>query len=139
MITGRESTPLLGLILIACGIGELTNWRLGDAEAYPLRRLKEHNDIVILPNAAAPMPVALDRTLTIPHDPFKLGGLVLPGLLDALCGHRVAALDVEHLAAAAQAVALITPSGQVLPEMNEPLLVGTIARHVSQTITNQHR
>ena len=50
-MAGPESTPLLGPILIACGIGELTTWRYGDAQDYPLSRLKEHNDVVILPNA----------------------------------------------------------------------------------------
>ena len=96
--------------LIACGIGELTTWRRDDAEDYPLTRLMEHNDILIDPNAAAPMPLAPDRTVTIPHDPFDFGALVLPGLLGALCGHGVAALDIEHLAAATSAVALLTPS-----------------------------
>ena len=139
VMAGAESAPLLGPILIACGIGELTTWRRDDAEDYPLTRLMEHNDILIDPNAAAPMPLAPDRTVTIPHDPFDFGALVLPGLLGALCGHGVAALDIEHLAAAADAVALLTPSDQVLPELNEPLLVTAIARHVAQTLTDQHR
>ena len=138
-MAGAESAPLLGPILIACGIGELTTWRRDDAEDYPLTRLMEHNDILIDPNAAAPMPLAPHRTVTIPHDPFDFGALVLPGLLGALCGHGVAALDIEHLAAAAAAVALLTPSDQVLPELNEPLLVTAIARHVAQTLTDQHR
>ena len=55
----------------------------------------EHNDILIDPNAAAPMPLAPDRTVTIPHDPFDFGALVLPGLLGALCGHGVAALALS--------------------------------------------
>ena len=139
VMTGAESAPLLGPILIACGIGDLTNWHNRDAAAYPLNRLMEHNDILIDPNAAAPMQVAPDGTLTIPHDPFEFGALVLPGLLGALCGHGVAALDIEHLAAAANAVARLTPAGQVLPELNEPMLVTAIAHHVSQTITDRHR
>ncbi len=51
------------------------------------------------------------QILTIPQDPFDFGGLVLPGLLDAMCGHGVAAPDIEHLAAAARALTLITPTG----------------------------
>jgi len=119
-MAGAESAPLLGPILIACGIGELTSWHPRDAQDYPLNRLMEHNDIVICPKAAAPMLVAWDRTLTIPHDPFDFGALVLPGLLGALCGHGVTALDVLHLAAAAHAVALVTPTLRVLPELNDP-------------------
>jgi len=138
VITGAESAPLLGPILIACGIGELTNWHHRDASDYPLYRLMQHNDILIDPNAAEPMPVAPERTMTIPHDPFDFGGLVVPGLLGALCGHGVAVLDIEHLVAAAHAVALLTPTGQVLPALNEPLLITTIARHVSQTLTDRH-
>nr|WP_247600207.1 hypothetical protein [Mycobacterium intracellulare] len=137
--TGTESAPLLGPILIACGIGDLTDWHTRDAAAYPLNRLMAHNDILIDPNAAAPMQVAPDGALTIPHDPFEFGALVLPGLLGALCGHGVAALDIEHLAAAANALARLTPAGQMLPELNEPLLVTAIAHHVSQTITDPHR
>ena len=57
----------------------------------------------------------------------------------ALCGHGVAALDVLHLAAAAHAVALVTPTLRVLPELNDPRLVSAIAHHVSQTLTDQHR
>jgi hypothetical protein len=139
VMTGAESAPLLGPILIACGIGDLTHWHDRDAPDYPLTRLMQHNDVLIAPRAVASMRVAPDRTLTIPHDPFGVGGLVLPGLLGALCGHGVAVLDIEHLAAAAQAVAHLTPTGQVLPELNDPRLVSTIAHHVSQTLTDQHR
>ncbi len=138
VMAGAESAPLLGPILIACGIGELTTWHDRDAPDYPLTRLMQHNDVLIAPRAVASR-VAPDRTLTIPHDPFDVGALVLPGLLGALCGLDVAALDVEHLVAAAHVVALLTPAGQLLPELDEPLLVTTIARHVSQTLADQHR
>jgi hypothetical protein len=139
VITGTESVPLLGPILIACGIGELTNWHRDDALDYPLGRLMQHNDILVDPNAAVSGPDAWNRTLTIPADPFEFGGLVVPGLLAALCGRGVAALDVEHLVAAAHVVSLLTPAGQLLPELDEPLLVTTIARHISQTLADRHR
>ena len=63
----------------------------------------------------------------------------MPGLLSALCGLGIAALDAEHLVAAAHVVALLTPAGQLLPELDEPLLVAAIARHVSHTLANRHR
>jgi hypothetical protein len=139
VIAGTESVPLLGPTLIACGIGELTIWRRDDAPDYPLSRLMQHNDILVDPNAAVSVPDTGNLTLTIPDDPFEFGGLVVPGLLAALCGRGVAALDVEHLVAAAHVVALLTPSGQLLPELDEPLLVTTIARHLSQTLADRHR
>jgi hypothetical protein len=139
VVAGAAWAPLLGPILIACGIGELTKWDQCDAHEYPLARLMEHNDILIDPSATAPIPIAPDRIVTLPHDPFDFGALVLPGLLAGLCGLDVAALGIEHLAAAADAVARLTPSGQVLPELNEPLLVAAIARRVPQTLTNRHR
>jgi hypothetical protein len=138
VMAGAESAPLLGPILIACGIGDLTTWHDRDAPDYALSRLMQHNHVLIAPRAVASR-VAPERTLTIPHDPFDVGALVVPGLLGALCGLDVAALDVEHLAAAALAVAHLTPTGQVLPELDEPLLVTTIARHLSQTLADRHR
>jgi hypothetical protein len=139
VLTDAEAVPLLGPTLIGCGIGELTYWHHRDAQDYPLGRLMGHNDVLVDPNAAAFVPRAWDRTVSIPRDPFEFGGLVVPGLLAALCGLGVAALNIEHLVAAAPVVALLTPAGQLLPELDEPLLVTTIARHVSQTLADQHR
>jgi hypothetical protein len=139
VLTDAESVPLLGPTLIACGIGELTYWHHRDAQDYPLSRLMGHNDILVDPNVAAFVPRAWDRTVSIPHDPFEFAALVVPGLLAGLCGRGVSPLDVEHLVAAAHVVALLTPAGQLLPELDEPLLVTTIARHISQTLADRHR
>lgn len=83
--------------------------------------------------------VDVDRTVTIPDDPLEFGGLIVPGLLAAGYGHGVAELGVAHLAAAAHAVALVTPTLHVLPELNDPRLVSAIAHYVSQTLADQHR
>jgi hypothetical protein len=139
VLTDTESLPLLGPTLIACGISELTHWHHRDAQDYPLSRLMGHNDVLVDPKLAAFVPRAWDRTVSIPHDPFEFGALVVPGLLAGLCGRGVAALDVEHLLAAAHVLALLTPPGQLLPELDEPLLVTTIARHISQTLADRHR
>src|ERR1700739_1566844 len=98
-----------------------------------------HNHIRIDPTPGAAVPVAWDRTLTIPQDPFEYGVLVVPGLLAALCGLGVAALDIEHLVAAAHVVALPTPAGPPLLGVREPWLVTPIPRHVSQTLVDRHR
>jgi hypothetical protein len=139
VLTDAEAVPLLGPTLIGCGIAELTYWRRDDAPDYPLGRLMGHNDVLVDPNVSAYVPHASDRTVSTPHDPFEFGGVVVPGLLAGLCGRGVAALDVDHLVAAAHAVALLTPAGQLLPELDEPLLVTTIARHISQTLADRHR
>jgi hypothetical protein len=138
VLTGTESAPQLGPTLIGCGIAELTTWRRDDAQDYPLSRLMQHNDILVDPRAAAFVPHAWDRTVSIPRDPFEFGALVVPGLLAGLCRRGVAALDIEHLVAAAHVLALLTPPDQLLPELDEPLLVATIARHISQTLTGRH-
>lgn len=136
-VSDAEPTPHLGPILIACGIGQLTTWHHHNAPAYPRRQLRAHHDVVISPNPAAPMLAAGDCTLRM-RKPSDLAGLVLPGLLSALCGHGIGALQIAHLAAAADGVALITPAGQTLPTVSEPLLVTTIARRVAQTLTQSH-
>jgi hypothetical protein len=139
VMADTESLPLLAPTLIACGIGELTTWHHRDAQDYPLARLMAHNDVLVDPNAAASVPHARGRTVTIPDEPFEFGGLVVPGLLAGLCGRGVAELDVEHLLAAAHVLALLTPAGRLLPEVDEPLLATTIARHLSQTLADRHR
>ncbi len=139
VLTDTDSLPLLGPTLIGCGIGELTHWHHRDAQDYPLARLMGHNDVLVDPNVATFVPHARDRTVSIPHDPFQFAALVVPGLLAGLCGCGVAALDAKHLVAAAHVVALLTPAGQLLPELDEPRLVTTIAGHISQTLADRHR
>jgi malic enzyme len=65
---------------------------------------------------------------------FDLATLALPGLLSALCGHDCSVLTVDALAAAARAIALITPADRTLPDPQHRLLVSAVARHVSRTL-----
>ncbi|WP_301121315.1 hypothetical protein [Mycolicibacterium fortuitum] len=139
VVVGGDTPRFLGPLLIACGIGELTTWRPRDAHAYPLARLMTHNDVLITAHSHTPVPPGPARTVAVPADPFEFGALVVPGLLSALCGHGVTTVDTGHLAAAARAVAALAPEGQMLPELNDPRLVGTIARQVSEVIAHRPR
>ncbi|PBC51741.1 hypothetical protein [Rhodococcus sp. ACPA1] len=134
VITGASWAPLLAPVLIASGVGDLSSWHERDAEAFPLRRLMEHNDVLIDLAGCAPDGAAPGRTVTVPADGFAYGALVLPGLLAALCGHEVRTLSVEVMSACVRALALITPADQMLPSVDDRLLVSAIARHVSRAL-----
>ncbi|AII10758.1 hypothetical protein [Rhodococcus opacus] len=134
VVTGASWAPLLAPVLIASGVGDLSSWYERDAEAFPLRRLMEHNDVLVDLAGCAPEGAAPGRTVAVPADGFVYGALVLPGLLAALCGHGVRTLTVEVVAACVRALALITPADQVLPSAGDRLLVSAVARHVSRAL-----
>ncbi|MCZ4588096.1 hypothetical protein O4328_31145 [Rhodococcus opacus] len=134
VVTGASWAPLLAPVLIASGVGDLSSWHERDAEAFPLRRLMEHNDVLIDLAGCAPDGAAPGRTVVVPADGFAYGALVLPGLLAALCGHGVRTLTVEVMSACVRALALITPADQMLPSVDDRLLVSAIARHVSRAL-----
>lgn len=139
VVNDSDTSAFLCPLLIRCGIGELTTWHPRDAQDYPLHRLMTHNHLLIAPHPTASAPsTAAYPTIMIPWDPFEFGALALPGTLSALCGHAVTTLDTDHLAAAATAIAATTPAGQLLPELSEPRLIGTIADHLSRVIDQRH-
>jgi len=134
VITGASWAPLLAPVLIASGVGDLSSWHERDAEAFPLRRLMEHNDVLVDLSGCAPDGAAPGRTVVVPADGFAYGALVLPGLLAALCGHQVRTVTVEVMAACVRALALITPAARMLPSVDDRLLVSAVARHVSRAL-----
>ncbi|WP_172652633.1 hypothetical protein [Rhodococcus opacus] len=134
VITGASWAPLLAPVLIASGVGDLSSWHERDAEAFPLRRLMEHNDVLVDLAGCAPDGAAPGRTVVVPADGFAYGALVLPGLLAALCGHQVRTVTVEVMAACVRALALITPAARMLPSVDDRLLVSAVARHVSRAL-----
>lgn len=131
-------SPRLRSILVGAGIPELTRWHECDASSYSRRRLRAHHDVVISPNPTTPLLAFGEHTVRLP-EPADLAALVVPGLLSALCGHRIAASGIEYLIAAAHGIAAVTPTGQTLPAVDEPLLIGAIARHIDHLITRPHR
>jgi hypothetical protein len=134
VVTDIEVMPRLGPLLLTSGGGTLTTWSERDAQAYPLRGVMAHNDILIDLAGTAPDTAAPGRTLTLPREPFDYGALVLPGLLSALCGRNAACLTIDVLAACARALALVSPPDRILPALTEPLLVPAVAREVARTL-----
>jgi hypothetical protein len=134
VVTNAERAPRLGpTILAACG-GSVTGWRERDAAAYPLCRVMFHNDVLIDLAGITPHSVAPRRILTLPSTGFDYGKLVLPGLLSALCGRGETHLTLDTLACCARALALVTPSGDVLPDLDQRLLIPAITRRVARTL-----
>nr|WP_172687725.1 hypothetical protein [Prescottella equi]ARX60580.1 hypothetical protein pVAPB1413_0799 [Prescottella equi]ARX60685.1 hypothetical protein pVAPB1533_0799 [Prescottella equi] len=134
VINGPERAPLLGPTLMKSGIAEITNWHSSDAHAFPLRRLMEHHDVLIDLAGTAADTDAPGRTVRYPAEPFRLGQLIVPGLIGALCGHEIGEVTAEILAAAARALALITPVGQALPDPGDSLVTPAIARQVGRVV-----
>jgi hypothetical protein len=134
VVTNAERAPRLGpTILAACG-GSVTGWRERDAAAYPLCRVMFHNDVLIDLAGTTPGSVAPGRILTLPPTGFDYGKLVLPGLLSAICGRGESRLTLDTLAGCARALAMVTPSGDVLPHLDQRLLIPAITRQVARTL-----
>jgi hypothetical protein len=134
VVTNSKVLPRLRRLLLSAGGGMLTTWNERDAEDYPLRAVVVHHDILIDLAGTAPETVAPGRTLRLPREPFDYGALVLPGLLCALCGRNCASLTIDVLAACARALARLSPPDQILPALDDPLLVPAVAREVARTL-----
>ncbi len=134
VVTGTESAPRLGQLLLAASGGSITSWRDRDAAAYPLCQMMSRNDLLLDLAGTAPPGIAPGRTLTLPAALFDYGALVLPGLLSAVCAHSETRLT---LAACVRALALLTPADHVLPELSQRLLIPAVARHVTRTLSER--
>ncbi len=134
VVTNAERAPRLGpTILAACG-GSVTGWRERDAPAYPLCRVMFHNHVLIDLAATTARSVAPGRILSLPSAGFDFGKLVLPGLLSVLCGRGETRLTLDTLAGCARALAQVTPSGDVLPTIDQRLLIPAITRQVARAL-----
>jgi hypothetical protein len=134
VVTNAERAPRLGPTILAASGGSVTGWRERDAAAYPLCRVMCHNDVLIDLAGTAPHSVAPGRILTLPSALFDYGALVLPGLLSAVCGRGEKCLTLDTLACCVRALASVTPSSDVLPELNQRLLIPAITRQVARTL-----
>jgi hypothetical protein len=135
VVTNAERAPRLGPTILAASGGAVTGWRERDATAYPLCRVMFHNDVLIDLAGTTPHSVAPGRILTLPSRWFDYGKLVLPGLLSAVCGRGETRLTLDTLAGCARALTLVTPSGDVLPSLDQRLLIPAITRQVARTLS----
>lgn len=134
VITGAHRAPMLGPSLLMSGVAGISSWHTSDAHQFPLRRLMEHNDVLVDLDRCGRDSVTANRVVALPYESFDHGALVLPGFLSVLCGHGVSGLTIEMIAACARSLALITPRGCTLPAPDERMLLSSIARHVTKSL-----
>lgn len=137
VVAEPERAPRLGPILLAASGASATSWHERDAAAYPLRRVMCCNDVLVDLAGTAARSVAPGRIVTLPPTPFDYGALVLPGLLRAIATRGEATLTLDVLASCARALALLTLTGQVLPDLSQRLLIPAVTRHVARTLAGQ--
>ncbi|WP_208722210.1 hypothetical protein [Rhodococcus qingshengii] len=134
VITGAHRAPMLGPTLLMSGVAGISSWRTSDAHQFPLRRLMEHNDVLVDLDGCVGDSVPARQVVSMPGDTFEHGAVVLPGLLGVLCGHGVTVLTAEMIAACARSLALIAPVGCTLPSADERMLLSSIARQVTKSL-----
>ncbi|GJF10301.1 hypothetical protein NGTWS1803_16840 [Mycolicibacterium cyprinidarum] len=136
VVTDPERAPRLGPILLAASGASVTNWHERDAAAYPLDRVMFDNDVLVDLAGTVAHGAAPGRILTLPSALFEYGALVLPGLLSAIGRCAEPTLTHDMLASCVRALALLTPANQVLPDLNQRLLIPAVARQVARTLIN---
>lgn len=130
VIAGADTLPILGPLLMVCGVGDITTWNPADALAFPLRRVAAGAHVVVdlLDGTADLESLAAHATPTVlapesGRDPL----LALPGLLRALTHIPGARLDVEVHHACALALVMATPPDERLPAGPDPALADQVA------------
>lgn len=133
-IIGAHRTPLLTAVLWALDVATVRTYDDNELPRRDFRPVSADQDVLVDLTGHGSSWTAPPRTIRVPHDPFRIVGLALPGLLCALCGHRATVLTPETLAAAASAIPLLTPPGRALPDLDDPHLVQVVARNVSRAL-----
>lgn len=132
-----ERAPLLGPVLIECGVGSVTSWSNHDAQDFSLRRLLPHNDVLVdLSDSASRVGGDIEGSIILESNPVAAVSLALTGLLDALCRRTLPRVDAPVLAACARALSMLAPPGRLVPKLDEPLLTKAIARHVDRALNH---
>ncbi len=132
-VIGADRTPRLEAVLLACGAAHVTV-RGNELHGPAIRQLIVDHDITVDLTGQDSMWAVPRRTLAVPADSYHFAALALPGLLGALCGHGATQVTVDALAAAARALALITPVGRTLPDARDHRLDRTVAQHVTRVL-----
>lgn len=141
IIAGAASLPELAPLLIATGIGDISSWNAPDARAFPLRHLVQRATAVIDLLGTTMQPTGWipgDRRSSVisPDDPsYRL--LPAPGLCTALVHQPDATLDLDVFRACAMALVLATPSGCLVPDLDDPYLTKAIAYPVLRVLARR--
>jgi hypothetical protein len=141
IIAGAAALPELTPLLIATGIGDISGWHASDAHAFPLRHLARHATAVIDLLGTTKPPTGWipgDRWSGVisPDDPtYRL--LPVPGVCTALVRHPDATLDLDVFRACALAMAVTTPPGDLVPDLDNPHLTEAIASPVLRVLARR--
>jgi len=141
IIAGAASLPELAPLLIATGIGDIGSWNASDAHAFPLHSLARHATAVIdllgaTTQAAGWVPGDNSSSVISSDDPtYRL--LPAPGLFAALTHHPEATLDLDVFRACALALAVATPLGHLVPDLDDPHLTQAIASPVLRVLARR--
>jgi malate dehydrogenase (oxaloacetate-decarboxylating) len=131
VIAGGARIRMLGPLLVAAGIGELTAWWPQDAPAYPLPTIAAQADVVINLLGRCPAIDAIRAhypdLVVIAPDPTRDPLLVVPGLLRAATAVPDLRLNTAVAHAAALALVMATPPLQELPPGPYPALAEQVA------------
>ncbi|QLY28104.1 hypothetical protein H0264_22185 [Nocardia huaxiensis] len=133
-VIGADRAPLLESVLYECGAAHVTAIHSEMLLGPAIRKLMVVHDIMVDLTGRDSMWAVPTRTVAVPADPFGFAALALPGLLSALCGHGASSVTIHALAAAARALALITPVDRALPDGRDHRLVPVVARQVSRVL-----
>jgi len=136
-VTGADRLPRLEQVLYRAGAGSVATFYQPDASALPIGRLLTYHDILIDLTGTVSPQAAPGRVLAMPRVVSEYAAVALPGVLSAVCGHDRAVPTVDVLAAAARAIALITPTDRLLPALGDHSLVSTVARHVGRVLADR--
>ncbi|WP_338887303.1 hypothetical protein [Rhodococcus sovatensis] len=115
VIACPERAPLLGPVLLECGIGSITSWNTRDAQDFSLRRVSSHNDILVDLRVPEHLDDEIEWAITAGPDVMSAAAASLAGLSVALRKEMFSRIDTPALAACARALVLQTAPGDVLP------------------------
>ncbi|WP_280246384.1 hypothetical protein [Nocardia abscessus] len=133
-VIGADRIPRLEAVLLECGAAHVTTRRGDELDGPAIRKLIVNHDITVDLTDQDSMWAVPTRTLSVPADPYHFAALALPGLFGALCGHGTTQITIGTLAAAARALALITPVDRALPDVRDHRLDLAVAQLVSRVL-----
>ncbi|MFD6357816.1 hypothetical protein [Nocardia tengchongensis] len=133
-LLGADRAPHLKAVLLECGAADVTTWHGNEFNGHTIRKMLVDHDIVVDLTSQDSVWAVSKRVVSVPADTYHLAALALPGLLSALCGHGATQVTVDALAAAARALALITPVDRALPDVRDHRLDPAVAQHISKVL-----